>query len=1039
MRKFRSKWFSKAPRLLSVLMSLAICCGVLCAQPLRTAKSRSNGTLAAAQEAAAEADELMASWKSDSLKLASKRYLRAQNLFHVAGDFRLEEEVLRKLGDVSALLSDYQAAIAYYRQALPVAASLKDDRLEAVLLTRLGGAYLEIAGVKQALPQCTRALDISQRAGFEEGTALALNCLGVASSIASDVSQAQDYFERALAIAQTIKVDSVLGLTYLNLGYLHTNLGNMELALSSYKTALQIWEATNEQQKRASTLTAMAGVYAQLGEKQTAFDLHDQALKISRNIGHRNGEASALNGIGYLYDILGERSEALKCYTRAAQLFTAIDNPHYAAVTLGYVARVYFAMGDNDRTLEFFKRKLLLSRAVQDRRMESYTLKDIGDVLSEKGQTEEALNQYRRALSLSQEVKDRRGAALILISIGNVWEQRNKTQALSNYEQALSLIQAVADRRGEVQTLFRIAGVKRDLGRLEEARRDIEQSLELIEKLRTKVFSPALRISYLETVYKHYEFYIDLLMRMHERDGAAAYATLALEVNEHARARTLLENLMAAHTDIRQGVDPQLLDEERQARQQLNEKAEQQTRLLSGKLQPEREAAIRKEVESLLIQYQEIESRVRDKSPKYAALTQPRRLSLASIQQELDDDTLLLEYELGTERSYGWAVTKNSSTSFELPARSKINGPARTLYEALSQNHPAAKEKTAQPQSNPIVATIAYQKAANELSAILLNPVAQLLPGKRLVIVTDGILQYIPFAALPEPNVSQDGLSTPLVVKHEIVTLPSISALAVLRNELSGRKSASKSLAVLADPVFEKDDPRVRQGRVQARFQAQKSVAALRGANLDEPRVQLEPDRGPQVFERLPFSSEEAQSILQLVPATDSMRAVGFAANLKTALDPALRQYRIIHFATHAVIDNSHPELSGIVLSLIDETGRNQNGFLRLNEIYNMNLAAELVVLSACQTGLGKETRGEGLIGLTRGFMYAGVPRVVATLWRINDRTAAEFMSYFYEAMLKKRESPSKALRTAQIRMWQADKNALPHSWAAFVLQGEWR
>ena len=525
-------------------------------------------------------------------------------------------------------------------------------------------------------------------------------------------------------------------------------------------------------------------------------------------------------------------------------------------------------------------------------------------------------------------------------------------------------MQAVADRRGEVQTLGNLASAKRDLGRLEDARRDIERSLELIEKLRTKVFSPALRIAYLETVYKHYEFYVDLLMRMRDRDRSGNYATLALEVNEHALARTLLENLFAARTDIRQGVDPQLLAEERRIQQQLNEKAEQQMRLLSSRTQPEREAAIRQEVENLLIEHREIESRVRDQSPKYAALTQPRPLKLPSIQQELDDDTVLLEYALGTTRSYVWAVTKHSIESFNLPPREKINRSAKTLYEALSQTNATAAATTVD----------AYRTAANELSKTLLEPVAHLLPGKRLVIVVHGILQYIPFTALPDPGAKE----VPLVVNHEIVTLPSISTLAVLRNELRGREQAGKTLAVIADPVFEKDDPRVRAGRLQARTQLhgplQKSVATLRGSDTELPLGQAELDNKPLVFERLPFSLEEAETILNLARDGKIMRAVGFDANLKAALDSSMGEYRMIHFATHALLHNSHPELSGIVLSLVDQTGRSQDGFLRLNEIYNLNLAADLVVLSACQTALGKETRGEGLIGLTRGFMYAGIP-----------------------------------------------------------------
>jgi len=1013
--------------LFPVLLYLAIGSGVACAHTVGPQTSHSRSVLVLAQRTLAEADKLRTEWKSESFKLAARKYAKAQGLFHIAGESRLEIETLEKLGDVAAVLSDYHSAVEDYSRALSLISNFKDERLEAVVLTKLGGAYLEMASVKKAVPHCARALDVSERLGSDEGTALALNCLGVASSIASDVSQAQDQFERALAIAKKINVQRVFALSQLNLGYLHSNLGNLELALNSYKAALEIWESTNEQQKRASTLTAMAGVYNQQGEKQTALELHGQALKIFRTIGNRNGEAAALNGIGYLYDTLGDRAQSLKCFTRAFELYVAIENHHYAAVTSGYVGRVRLALGDNEGALESLDRKLSISRAVQDRRMESYTRRDIANILTERGQTKEALAQYRQALSLSQDVKDGRGTALILLASGKLSEKLDdKAGALANYEQALSLMQAVADRRGEVQTLMNLASAKRDLGRLDDARRDIERSLELIEKLRVKVLSPALRISYLETVYRHYEFYVDLLMRMHERDRSRGYATLALEVNEHARARTLLENLIAARTDIRQGVDPQLLQEERQIQQRLNDKAEEQTRLLSSRTQPEREAAVRQEVESLLSQYEEIESRVRDQSPKYAALTQPVPLSLATIQRELDEDTLLLEYALGTGRSYGWAVTKHSIESFNLPPRAEINRSAKVLYDALSKGAAAAPVDD-------------YQAAANALGKILLEPVAHLLPNKRLVIVADGILQYVPFTALPEPGAEKGGLRVPLVVKHEITTLPSISTLAVLRNELRGRMAASKTLAVIADPVFEKNDPRVRLSRLPARTQVPRNVVALRGSETEQQLVQVELDNKPLVLERLPFSLEEAEAILDLARDMKIMRAIGFDANLKAVLDPAIGEYQIIHFATHALLNNSHPELSGIVLSLVDQTGRFQNGFLRLNEIYNLNLAAELVVLSACQTALGKETRGEGLIGLTRGFMYAGVPRVVATLWRINDRAAAEFMRYFYQAILKLHESPSKALRTAQIAMWQTNRSALPHDWAAFTLQGEWR
>jgi CHAT domain-containing protein len=252
--------------------------------------------------------------------------------------------------------------------------------------------------------------------------------------------------------------------------------------------------------------------------------------------------------------------------------------------------------------------------------------------------------------------------------------------------------------------------------------------------------------------------------------------------------------------------------------------------------------------------------------------------------------------------------------------------------------------------------------------------------------------------------------------------------LAVLREEFGNRKPASKTVAVLADPVFSADDARLAQAT---------KIAADNSPFVDAQRSAVE--SGMDGLVRLRFSRQEADEISRLAGDKRNLKAVDFAANRSTATDARLGDYQIVHFATHGLINNQHPDLSGIVLSLVDEQGRAQNGFLRLYDIYNLKLNADLVVLSACQTALGKEIKGEGLVGLTRGFMYAGAPRVVATLWRIDDRASADMMRRFYEAMLKDGLRPAAALRAAQISMLRDRRWRSPHFWAPFTLQGEWR
>ncbi|HEY0789085.1 MAG TPA: CHAT domain-containing protein, partial [Thermoanaerobaculia bacterium] len=305
------------------------------------------------------------------------------------------------------------------------------------------------------------------------------------------------------------------------------------------------------------------------------------------------------------------------------------------------------------------------------------------------------------------------------------------------------------------------------------------------------------------------------------------------------------------------------------------------------------------------------------------------------------------------------------------------------------------------------------------LAAAIVQPLAARLRGRRLLVVPDRSLHYVPFAALPDPASGE-----PLLERYEITYLPSASVLATLRGTSdAGRRNPA--VAVFADPVFSSDDPRL-TGRAQ--------IAAR-----NEPVTRDEQRRLPNGFlPRLRFSRKEAEAIAAAAKAA-TFEALDFDASKETLAATPLRDYPIIHFATHGALDTEHPELSGLVLSLFDAKGRKRDGFLRLHEIYNLDLDAELVVLSACETALGKEVHGEGLIGITRGFMYAGAERVVSSIWKVDDRASARMMTRFYERVLESGASPSAALRDAQLAMWRDARWRDPHYWAAFGLYGEWK
>ncbi len=767
-------------------------------------------------------------------------------------------------------------------------------------------------------------------------------------------------------------------------------------AIEKYQEALSLWRSLGDRKMEAYSLYEIGWVYGDIGEYQKALDSYTHAQAIYKEMDNLQGQSNVLNNVGWIYGALGEYQKAIDLYKQALQIDLARGDRYEEPRILSNIGANYANLGEYRKALDIHLEVLSIRRARNDRAGQAITLNNIANCYDHLGEKQKALNYYGQALTLMPEVGDGFYTATTLNHVGAVYRDLGEYEkALDYFNQALRLRRTVGDRNGEAATLFHIARLERDRGNLVEARNRIEAALAAVEALRAKVASQQLRASFFASVQRYHEFNIDLLMRLHKQRPSEGFAAAALEASEKSRARSLLELLKEARAEIRQGVDPVLLERERTLRQMISEKADHQMRLLRGKHTEEQAAAAAKEVDALTTDYEQLQAQIRQTSPRYAALTEPALLTLKQIQTEvLDDETLLLEYSLGEERSYLWAVTPSSIKSFELPKRSEIESAARRVYEILTaRNQTSAKETLEQRRKRIAQAEAEFAKSSLALSQILLGPVAAELKGKRLVIVGEGTLQYTAFAALPNPDARPGVVSSPLIADHEIISLPSASVLAVLRREAAGRKTPDKIVAVFADPVFDSGDPRIGL--------AHKNPARAVEADASASDVKRSAtESGLQDFVRLRFSRQEADQIVRFASEGKRLAAVDFAASRASATSPELDHYSIIHFATHGLINNQHPELSGVVLSLVDEQGRPQDGFLRLYDIYNLKLEANLVVLSACQTALGKQIKGEGLVGLTRGFMYAGAPRVVASLWQVDDRATAQLMGRFYEAML---------------------------------------
>ena len=967
------------------------------------AATETDRKLAAAEKAASDGETLRAQGAVDSLKNAIKKFEEAVALFHALDTPQAgEASAVNSIGEIYFGFGERQKALEYFTQALELRRALKDQAGEALQLNNLGVANQALGNMQKALEYFSQALSVHRATGDRYEEAITLNNMGHLYDVLGEKQKALDYYNQALPIRREIGDRAGEAYTLNNTGMVYLGMGESQKALDYFNQSLPLWRATGNRAGEATTVNNLGYTYSELGDKESALKYYTESLSLRRAAGDRSGEAETLNNLGLLYDSLNEKQKALELYNQAIPIFKAVGNPYGEATTLSNMGLIYISTGEYQKALDYFNQSLPIRRNISDRTGESYTLNNLGLAYLKQGEMEKAADFFNQALTLSR---------------------------------------AVSDKRSESKMLFNLARLERDRNKLDAARARIEEGITIVESIRTRITSQQLRASYFASVQDFYLLYIDILMRLHKQNPNAGHNAEALQASERARARILLEMLVESGADIRQGVEPALLERERDLQKQLNAAAEAQTRLLVSQHTTEQAEAAAKAIETLTAEYGDVQALIRTKSPRYAALTQPVPLDLRAIQSKLlDRNTMLLEYSLGEDASYLWAVTPDSIKSYELPKRADIEASARRMYSLITATRRALRSPTtvvnnATPEQ--IAADLAEESA--RLSEMLLAPVAANLGNKRLLIVADGALQYIPFGALSSTRAAK----SPLIVEHEIVTLPSASTLDVLRREVAGRRAASRAVAVFADPVFESDDVRLkmRVKRAPSAPEAQagnRSVPSEQRATEDAAReIGVEEPSGR--IPRLPGTRVEAEEILSLVPPTERKQALDFSASRAAATSEELAQYRIIHFATHGFLNSVHPELSGIVLSMYDERGTPQDGYLRSHEIFNLRLSSDLVVLSACQTGLGKEVRGEGLVGLTRGFMYAGSPRVVVSLWNVSDEATAELMSDFYQGMLKDKLTPAAALRSAQLQMWRQKRWQSPYYWAAFTLQGEWR
>jgi len=957
------------------------------------------------------------------------------------GNDRDAARAAQQIAGVYEQLGDLKESTLRYAQALSLSQKSHDPLLEADIQSDVGVSHARLGEFDPASAHCNEALHLAQQLRGLRETARALNCLGEVDYHRGNSQGALGFYRRAEQLWNDLGDRRGRAETLRFLGSAHSDLNELDAAGRYLKLSLSLWSEVGDKRELALTDLALARLRYFPGEYQEALNRLNSLRDQFQAAGDIVWEAACLSSVAYIYEQMGESRTALRYWETASGLFEASGLQMAALEMFVKIGTSYLAT-DVATSLNWFEKALRFSEASGNQHMQSWALRFIGLAYLARSDPTKALGYLERSLSIQALIDDPRFRARTLADVGRTHELLGDHQrAIAYFKQALGLSRSSGDRAGEATALFGLARTSGTVTELDAARAYIESALRIAESLRTEVDNRDLRASYFASIHQYHELYLDVLMRqdkIHPRKGLAA---AAFEASERARARSLLDSLAEARVDFRKGVDGDLLKREQAVLQAFDKWAERQRQVTGSASRAADARALATEYRNLEDRHGQVQAEIRSKSPHYAALAQPRPLTLDEVQKQvLDARTVLLEFALGDDRSYLWAVSNKDQASYQLPAGGEIERAAQRLYERLT----ARLTVTGDPQERRRrieQADAEYWQEAARLSEMLLGPVTKRIAGKRILIVTDGALQYVPFAALPVPERAGDRV--PMAVEHEIISLPSASVLAVLRRETVDRKLPDKAVAVLADPVFESDDPRLVAASAPAQGARKPSSVTPSHAEVGGPaaealRAGFTRD-GALSLPRLIATRQEADDIVAAAPTEATLQAFGFDASRTTAMGPELSQYRIVHFATHGVFNNEDPGLSGIVLSMFDKQGQAQDGFLRLHDIYGLRLPAELVVLSACNTALGKPVRGEGLVGMVRGFMYAGAKRVVASYWKVDDEATGELMKRFYLEMLKQGRSPAAALRQAQLAMLQHDKWRAPFYWAAFVLQGEWK
>lgn len=936
-----------------------------------------------------------------------------------AGDLSRAAALLNRAGRLQFRLHQPQTALATFQEARSILANSVNSPQYIDSLNGSAAVYTDLSKCPEAQTAIEQARELSERTNYIAGRAEALLLLSDCQNY-SNPGLAISTARESLELSQSVNDRLLMARAHEAIGHYELARTNLIESTRNHELSLKIFRELEIVPEQAEALINLGFIEYRKGawEESLSFLTQAQTMIDEKAEPYKMGQING--GLGEAFLESGLPEVALAKMQLSAEFFRQAQNPRAVGVMFWDIGRAYYGLRKYPEALVSLHQALADAEAINDPSLAALSSEHLGRTYAAMANFELAVKHLTNSLRLNSKLDKKMEAARSSALLGQEYLQQGQLQqAHEQLNSALNTFEKLADHVNGSATLFALGKLELKQNNLPAAEDYLRRSIDATENIRRVSTSNDLTTAFSAAVDDRYQSYVECLMRQHKAQPDKGFNVRAFEASESSRGRALTEMLRATGGNFAPGADVAIKEREKLLRNSLRVKEDYKVTLLAGDYKQEQLIALNAEIAQLEKEHNELVETIQSRYPAFKQITHPQSLNLRQIQEQViaDDNTVMLEFSLGENESYVWAVTRNNLVSYELPPAARIAEQVESLYRLLSTPPQSIETTTA---------------ATRELAQTLLAPVASELNKQRLIIVPHRALNYIPFQVLSNPKNGE-----PLIASYDVINAPSASILAGL-SEQGRARGRGKVLVAFGSPVFESnysvkaDNTNVDIASLQTvnHDRWQQAVRDI-GLNGDA----FEPSRIQPLF----FAGRELANLRQVVGEAQSMIAVDFDASRDNLLQTDLTQYSILHFATHGFLDPKRPENSGLVLSTMTRDGKAQNGFISLQDIYQLRAPVALVVLSACQTGLGKDMRGEGLIGLTRGFMYAGASSVVASLWKVDDEATAELMKRFYQNMLEKGMTPATALREAQNSFRQHPTWSAPYYWAGFTLQGDYR